>query len=358
MRNNQYRELYAIEDLPVFQNRMFRSELEAKNCSKGHLVLVQDENTGLIYNRSFDANLMDYDGDYQNEQAVSSIFQDHLNQVKDIVHKHFKNYSLIEVGCGKGYFLEMLRSSGFQITGFDPTYESSNPAIFKKYFNEEADIRAEALILRHVLEHVEDPIEFCSTMNQTNGGGKVYIEVPCFDWILEKRAWFDIFYEHVNYFRLSDFYRIFGKVYESGHLFGGQYLYVVADLASVRVPRVEVSDAIQFPIDFLKTIEEYKSKLKQNSPISQVAIWGGASKGVIFSLLMQRAGVTIDIVVDINPAKQGRYLPSTGIRVFSPCEALEILPPGSDIIVMNSNYLSEVIEITHNKFNYLVIDNG
>ena len=56
--------------------------------------------------------------------------------------------------------------------------------------------------------------------------------MPCLDWICKHRAWFDIFYEHVNYFRLTDFQRLFQRIEDSGHLFGGQYLYVVAELAS------------------------------------------------------------------------------------------------------------------------------
>ena len=62
------------------------------------------------------------------------------------------------------------------------------------------------------------------------------------------------------------------------------------------------------------------------------------------------------IVVDINPAKQGRYLPLTGIRVSSPEEAMEKLPRGSKIYVMNSNYLEEIRVITSNKYEYVGVD--
>ena len=356
MNNKTYRELYAIENLPVFQNRMFRSELEAQQCTTGNILLVQDENTGLVYNRDFDINLVEYSKDYQNEQATSQFFQEHLEQVAGIIGRHFANNSLIEIGCGKGHFLKKLQGYGFQITGFDPTYEGVDPSISKSYFSEEVNVKADGLIFRHVLEHIENPVDFCYSMNKINQGGKIYIEVPCLDWIMRNRAWFDIFYEHVNYFRLSDFYRIFSKVYESGHLFGGQYLYVVADLGSIQIPKAKASDILQFPIDFLKTLEEYRLRLKRNSRFSQIAVWGGASKGVIFSLLMQRADVKIDIVIDINPAKQGLYLPSTGYQVYSPREATQSLLPDSEIIVMNSNYLDEIIQMTGNKFRYIAID--
>ncbi len=85
-------------------------------------------------------------------------------------------------------------------------------------------------------------------------------------------------------------------------------------------------------------------------------VWGGAFKGVIFSLFMQRAGASIDCVVDINPAKQGRYLPATGLRVFSPKEMLAQMPRGADIYVMNSNYLDEIRQMTGNQFNYIKVD--
>ena len=92
-------------------------------------------------------------------------------------------------------------------------------------------------MLRHTLEHMRQPVDFLADVLRANGGrGDIYLEVPCFDWIRSHRAWFDIFYEHVNYFRLDDFHRMFGTVRESGHLFGGQYLYAIADLATLRAP--------------------------------------------------------------------------------------------------------------------------
>ena len=354
-----YREIYRAEQFPVFQNLMFHSEEEARNCVKGDIILVQDNETGLIYNQAFKPELLQYNTDYQNEQAVSAIFQKHLQNVSEIIQINFHNHSLIEVGCGKGYFLQQLQSLGFDIIGFDPTYEGSNPAVIKKYFSPEVGLHADGIILRHVLEHVQDPVGFLSKIRDANGGvGKIYIEVPCFDWICEHRAWFDIFYEHVNYFRLTDFYRIFGTVHEAGHIFNGQYLYIVADLATIRAPEFNKLDQIKFPEGFLKSVKQYAVRLRSliADRRSLSVIWGGASKGVIFALMMERAGAKIDRVIDINPAKQGKYLAATGIKVQSPAEAMHWLAPGADLFVMNSNYLHEIQEITKHQFNYLLVE--
>ena len=355
----RFRELYRAMELPVFQNKMFHSIQAARDCAKGDVLLVQDLETGLIFNRAFRPELMQYDADYQNEQAESPAFRSHLLKMSNVVSRHFWGHSLLEVGCGKGRFLEQLQAIGFEITGFDPAYEGSNTAIIKDYFRPETGLRANGIILRHVLEHVQDPVGFLSSIRDANGGsGKIYIEVPCFDWICTHRSWVDIFYEHVNYFRLPDFYRMFGVVHEAGHTFGEQYLYVVADLATLKSPAHDVTDKVDFPSDFLRPVSEYAERVKGKAadPDLPPAIWGAASKGVIFALFMQRAGARIDLVIDINPAKQGKYLASTGLQVQSPSAAMDRLPWGADLFVMNSNYLNEIQQLAGSRFNYLLVE--
>ena len=351
------KELYRAERLPVLQNRVFDTPADALACARGDVVLVQDEESGLIRNRAFSPELMHYDRNYQNEQAESPIFRAHLQNVARLVMKHFDGSSLIEVGCGKARFLEQLQELGFQITGWDPAYEGSNPAIRKEYFTPASRSRADGIILRHVLEHIPDPVAFLTQIRDANGGsGDIYIEVPCFDWIRKNRAWFDIFYEHVNYFRLPDFDRIFGTVHESGHTFGGQYLYVVADLASIRKPSAVPHDAVALPADFRRSIEVHARRIAERGPAASI-VWGAASKGVIFSLFMQQAGAEVGAVIDINPVKQGKYLPATGLQVQPPA-AVHALPAGADIYVMNGNYLAEIREMAGRGFNFITVDHA
>jgi hypothetical protein len=161
----------------------------------------------------------------------------------------------------------------------------------------------------------------------------------------------------VNYFRLQDFSRIFGRVFGSGHVFGGQYLYVLADLASLRVPVAEQGGRVEMPKDFLAGVDRAVSVVRR-SPSRRNAIWGGASKGVIFSLYMRRNGLAIDEVIDINPAKQGRYLAGSGLKVSAPEEALGRLSPADNVFVMNSNYLGEIVAQSGNRHSYLTVDHG
>jgi hypothetical protein len=344
--------LYEQSAFPIFQNRMYDSAEAARSCPRGEIRLVQDDDSGLVYNDAFRPELMNYDAAYQNEQAHSPLFKAHLEQVATIVERQLGTDGLVEVGCGKAYFLELLQSRGCSITGFDPTYEGENPAVRRHYFGQGVTVSASGLVLRHVLEHVRDPVGFLEGLRDANGGGLIYIEVPCFDWILHARAWFDIFYEHVNYFRLEDFSKMFARVVEGGHLFGGQYLYVVADLATLRPPVASPAGRVDFPDDFLATATAAPS-----APVGRsTAVWGAASKGVIYALLRERCGNPVDVLIDINPAKCGKFVPATGLRVMSPEEGMSMLGPGSDIYVMNSNYLEEIRKMTGGRFNLVGVE--
>lgn len=352
------RELFRIENLPTLQNRVYPTAQEAIDCPLGNVILVQDSKTGLVFNKAFNPLLLVYDHNYQNEQAHSPSFQVHLEQVIKIIERNAKNKTLVEIGCGKGRFLEMLYQRGHDITGIDPAYEGKASNIVPKPFSQDLGIRGDLLILRHVLEHIASPLLFLQDILKNNQGhGLIYIEVPCLDWIIQKRAWFDIFYEHVNYFRMNDFKRIFRNIIECGHLFGGQYIYVLAELSSLRDPQQSEFDSIDFPINFLESVTHHASKLKiENNSKKKYLVWGAASKGVIYSLYMQRSGVTPHYIVDINPAKQGKYIPCSGLLIENPSLAIDKLHKKDIIIVMNSNYIEEIKELTNHNFIYRTID--
>lgn len=122
---------YQVEGLPIFRDRMYPMRAEARSCPRGDVVLVKNLETGLVYNRAFRPDVVTYDSNYQNEQGLSPLFHQHLDAVAELVGRTMGKSRLVEVGCGKGHFLEPLASNCFDICGFDPptratTRESSS----------------------------------------------------------------------------------------------------------------------------------------------------------------------------------------------------------------------------------------
>jgi SAM-dependent methyltransferase len=330
--------LYSVEALPVLQNRLYADPADARSCATGDVALWACPATGIVSNARFDPSKVVYDALYNNEQGASHSFRSHLVRVAGLVSRHLDCSELVEIGCGKGTFLELMADRGAAVLGFDPAYEGSDPRIRKEFFAPSSRIRGTGIVVRHVLEHIPDPVSFLGHVRDANAGhGRVYLEVPCLDWILDSGAWFDVFYEHVNYFRHADFERMFGKVVTIERTFGGQYLSVVAELSSLRAPGPAPAPA--WPDDFLAGLDR---TIQEGRGAPHELVWGAGSKGVIFSLLRQRRGRPIAAAIDIHPGKQHRFLPCTGLPVLDPATAQRRFAPGTLAWVMNPNYADEI----------------
>ena len=332
--------VFRQSKVPVFQNKVYRTNMEALQVPIADVELVQSDVSGFIFNKVFNQKLMQYDVNYQNEQANSVFFQKHLRSVLDLLNSFgLKGKKVIEVGCGKGVFFELMLNEGIDCWGFDPTYEGNNPRIMKDYFSEKLnDINADVIIMRHTLEHIPKPFSFIHTIAKANNyKGYLYVEVPTFDWIVEKRAFWDIFYEHCNYFTEQSLGLMFNNAV-TGNLFGGQYIYLWADLSKLKS---SVSSDVRFTrrdsLIFQDRLKYYQDFLKKHDGL---AIWGAGAKGSTFLNLLDKGKNYIKYVVDINPAKQDKYVAGTGHPIFSPAILDSI--PVQNILVMNENYLDEI----------------
>ncbi|WP_169734378.1 class I SAM-dependent methyltransferase [Desulfocurvus vexinensis] len=284
---------------------------------------------------------MGYDDTYQNEQGHSPVFQHHLEEALDIIRSIADpGGRIVEIGCGKGVFLSMLRAAGFDVTGYDPAHEAGDPDVIKEYFDDNlAVVPGDIIVLRHTLEHVPNPLSFLNLIKKANAGqGKILIEVPGLEWIVDKKAFWDIFHEHCNYFSAQTLKAIFSRA-TVHRCFGGQYIWLVAELADLQDiarPSTEPVDMIDETL-FQKEIDRLR-ELVTCRP--DCLIWGAGAKGVAFANLVDPDARIIRGIIDINPKKQWRYIAKSGHSIYPPNE-LHNLGAG-DIIVMNENYRDEI----------------
>jgi len=304
-----------------------------------------------VWNSAFNQKLLEYDENYQNEQGFSERFQQHLTLVCELISKEIHVGAHVkEIGCGKAKFLSMMEARGYQISGYDPAYEGEDPRIIKSYYppedyNCERD-KADIIILRHVLEHIQNPMDFLRNIALANDyGGLLYIEVPDFNWIVEHNALHDIFYEHCNYFTLSVLKNKFPDFVTSGLFFGGQYCYIIIKLESLRFNVNTIQPMINIPkLEFDKYIQMWKDVLERNR---NFYIWGAGAKGATFLRLIDPNSSLISGVIDINPKKQKHFISKTTHKIFSENDLNQLAPSG--IIIMNGNYINEIIATLKNE---------
>jgi 2-polyprenyl-3-methyl-5-hydroxy-6-metoxy-1,4-benzoquinol methylase len=333
-------DVFRQSKVPVFQNKVYRSAAEARAAAMGDVFLVQSKQSGFVFNKEFDPAIMVYDENYHNEQSNSGVFLNHLHEVLDLLRSvGINDKKVVEVGSGKGVFFEMLLQGGIDCFGFDPAYEGNNPRITKEYFSSRYDdINADIIIMRHTLEHIPNPFSFIHTIAKANNyRGQLFVEVPTFDWIENKEAFWDIFYEHCNYFTEKSLASMFKKA-RTGSLFGGQYIYLWADLKDLQDEIPLQTDIRRFePLVFEKKLNYYLEFMKNHQPL---AIWGAGAKGSTFLNLLDPRCEFVKFVIDINPPKQNKHIAGTGHKIYSP-EIMDSFSEGN-ILVMNENYLEEI----------------
>jgi SAM-dependent methyltransferase len=361
--SNSLSEFLSRERVPVHQNLLMRDQAAAMDIPRGDLALVVCHDCGFIFNRAFQPGKVMYGEDYENTQACSPSFNEYLDELVRhmIVEQDVRNCHVVEVGCGNGLFLRKLVAydgAGNRGHGFDPSYRGAKSELngrlkfSTRYYDSEcADVTADVIVCRHVIEHVPRPLQMLHDIRKALARApkaRIFFETPCVEWILRNLVVWDFFYEHCSYFSVASLSTAFQaagfEVQNVQHVFAGQYLWLEATLPKAgpgidKRPGTVVAQAQRFAQSEARLKEDWGQKIRALASEAKVALWGAGAKGVTFANLIDESRQLIDCVVDLNPLKQGHYVPGTG----HPIVGYQALTGRgvSTAILMNPNYREE-----------------
>jgi SAM-dependent methyltransferase len=319
------------------------------------VLLRTNASIGFTENETFDPEQLIYEPSYQASQEHSPVFRQHMLDMLALLRNRFPpSIHIAEIGCGKGAFVAMLEQAGYKnVVGFDPTYEGRASNIRRQYITADDRIDANLIVMRHTLEHIQRPHQFLKMLADisVNQDCAIYIEVPCFDWIRKNEAFFDITYEHLNYFSLRSLEGMFGnKVISSGHVFGGQYIYVIARLANLSTEyAASYNNGDWKREDFAMLFPNVRAKMQDIAvrlgSDRRLYLWGAGTKGCLFLHHAKLAGLLTDRVpfaIDINPGKVGKFMPGSKIGVRSREDFFADANSRDILVVVNPIYLPEI----------------
>lgn len=354
--------------LPAMQNYVHRTRESALSAPQGRLTLAVCRSCGFAWNRTFDPDLLVYDEGYDNAvpSAVMSAYYAEL--VESLSGRYPLDDGLVvDVGCGDGAFLRQLCAAvpGSRGLGIDPALdrdrvgEGGRIRLLKAPFTADSLDEAPALVVsRHVLEHMPEPVAFFEVIAAAladTGSRPCFFEVPDLRWIVEHGTFWDLCYEHCNYFTEESFgaalRRARFEVTAARTAFGSQYLWMEARSSPAAAPSATPTSGSALAESLrgyaaaeserIASIRARLSELKGEG--ASVVVWGMATKGVLFSILADPERELIDVCVDVNENKQECFVPLTGHRISAPAELRDRAGHGAPaVVVMNENYREEI----------------
>ncbi|BFM08717.1 class I SAM-dependent methyltransferase [Halioxenophilus aromaticivorans] len=359
---------HRAENVPVNSCILLDSKQAAQSYPKGRIELGYCRHCGFISNTTFNPKLTEYSGRYEETQGFSGTFQKfHHKLAERLIEKHnLHEKDIIEIGCGKGEFLALLCSLGENRgTGFDPGVDVQRLAdspvaertqfIADFYSEKYANHNADFYVCKMTLEHIHPTGDFIATVRRAIGdraGTTVFFQIPESTRILREIAFEDIYYEHCSYFTPESLRYLFEQngfaVDDVATEYADQYLtieaYAISDTDAAPVTDTDLSaltDLVAtFPERFQAKQQEWQSRLNDYaSQGKKVILWGGGSKAVAF-LSDFDTNATVEYVVDINPYRQGHFLPGSGIPIAGP-EFLTDYKPDV-VVIMNAVYCDEI----------------
>jgi SAM-dependent methyltransferase len=351
--------------VPIDCTRRYTDRDAARGAPLGEIQLVACRSCSTVYNRRFDADRVQYDGDYENSQFFSGAFREYAETLAASLldDNHIDRGLVVEIGSGKGEFLSLLARGGRnRAIGFDPSYRGESDdalvglqvEIVREFFDERsAPDDMDLVCLRHVLEHIGEPVAFLGRIRSamaTSQRAVLYVEVPNATFTLSASGCWDLIYQHCTYFTragLTHALETAGfEIQSMDATFANQFLSAQATIAG-RHPNPAAQRAEDAQVGHIgraqgtaaSMIARWHEFLHERES-SRIVLWGAGAKGVTFLNVMREHGIVV--AVDVNPRKAGTFVPGTGHPVVMPDELTHLGAPVETVVVANRVYEPEV----------------
>uniref|UniRef100_UPI00404890FF class I SAM-dependent methyltransferase n=1 Tax=Flavobacterium sp. TaxID=239 RepID=UPI00404890FF len=299
------------------------------------------ENCNYAWNTVFEYNKIKYDSDqiieaghfskrYIEYQKYSALYLRKL--------MGFKPDTIVEIGAGAGIFIKEFDAK--RKIAIEPSVEAkqidNSVEVYNEYYSaEKFNFPADIVVLRQVLEHVKDPLEFLKNLkNSFNSGEKfcMYIEVPNALFTFRFGRFYDYYYEHCNHFSIKTINFLADKlnmeIIDLSTAMDGELL-------SVLLTNEKLNHQ-----SFKGNIDKNRSSIRNelNNKISEgkkILAWGASGNGVQILNNLEVNINSIECVIDSDKNKQGKFIPGTLQRIIAPEDAIALKP---DVILVLTQF--------------------
>ncbi len=346
------KELLSYSNMPSSAQGFLKRE-DLQNDTGSNISIVQCEKCGLI---QLDNPPVPYYKEVIRSSAFSKEMRDfRFDQFKSWINKYkLENKKILEVGCGKGEYLEILANFGINAFGVEYSKQSvnycnkNNLAVTRGFLGDE-DLKLinqpyDGFMCLSFMEHWPNPNKVLHSLSENLVEGAIgVIEVPNFDMIIDKGLYSEFISDHLLYFtketlnltlQLNGF-----EVLECKSVW---YNYILS-----AVVRKRISTDLDFLENFKRKIKKDLDEFIGKFPNNRVAIWG-AGHQALATISLTEIEEKIKYIIDSAVFKQGKYSPTSHIQIVSE-NALNDDSVDA-VIIMAGSYSDEILKIMKRKY--------
>ncbi len=318
--------------------------------------------------------------DYAYYSSYSASWLEHCRGYAELMTERLElgpHSHVVEIASNDGYLLQYFLERGIPVRGIEPAANVAEVALAKgiptlvEFFGRSVarslapQVRADLLVGNNVLAHVPDLNDFVAGMKLLlASAGTITMEFPHLMRLIEGGQWDTIYHEHFSYFSFLTVSRVFAahglRLFDveelpthggSLRVYGGHD----DDAGKTDTPRAVEMRAREREAGYerLETYMRYGARVEADKRrILQFLIglknegrrvvgYGAPAKG---NTLLNYCGVRrdfLDYTVDLNPHKQGRYLPGSHIPIRAPRAIREDRP--DVVMILPWNLKDEIV---------------
>jgi len=341
----------------------------------------------LVCHECFLVQLEDYEtpdaifSDYAYFSSYSTTWLDHSRRYAEMAVDRFglgERSHVVELASNDGYLLQYFVEQGVPVLGIEPAANVARVAQEKgirtmvKFFGRAtarevaAMMNADLLIGNNVLAHVPDLNDFVGGMKLLLGSrGVITMEFPHLLHLIDHNEWDTIYHEHFSYFSFLTVSKVFAAhgltlfdVDELPTHGGSLRIYgrhaddhskPLTDRARELLQREREMefDRLETYLGFYERVKVAKLQvletlIEQRRDGRRIAAYGAPAKG---NTLLNYCGIGTDFIeytCDINPHKQGHFLPGSHIPIKTPETIRETQP--DLVFILPWNLKDEIME--------------
>lgn len=284
---------------------------------------------------------------------------------------HLEGRKFIEIGCGRGEFLQVLTEFPVQACGIEHKAELAALAqeaglhVWRDFADDPEKKLAggpfDVFLSFNFLEHQPEPGRMLQTIyNNLTEDGMGLVTVPALEYILEKGNYYELIRDHIAYYSfeaLRSLLERYGFDVLEEELVNRDTISMIVRKSPARPIQTsgKLDDVSREPVDIAPVVAGYRRVTAEMDELTKelsragkkLALWGASHQGFTLAATTALADFA-SYIIDSAPFKQGRYAPASHLPIVPPDHFFE--QPVDAILIVAPGYTEEIAGIIRKRF--------